>query len=407
MHIRIKIGRYCLEFGRVKKEKKLVFPGEIMLPQTLTAAEYEQNRKFISDMRQRNEAFVPQSCLCFLPYCGNLEAGGIKTVFRLLEALQKNCNTELYINIFPPLASRIEENEYEKAIHKKFPFLHFRFVQTNEIKRVDIAVCTLWITAFELARFNRCRQKYYLIQDYETLFYPSGTVAALVDETYKFGFYGITNSASLAAIYKNFTDTQAFRYFPGVDKSLYYPFDKKIFSKEKYTMIFYGRPSNPRNCFELIALICRQVKAELKEKIQIISVGEDYNPRDYKLDKIICNKGLVSSMQELAELYRHCDIGISFITTPTFSYQHLEYMASGLCLITNEQKGIADFIKDGDNALVCPMIASVIAQRIVELVHNPEQMENLSKNAVNSVKQFDWENFGISVCRFIRSKKTQ
>lgn len=406
MHIKIKIGRHCLELGRRKKNKVLGFPGEIMLPQALTAAEYEQNRNFITDMRRQNEAAVPQSCLCFLPYCGNLEAGGIKTIFLMLEALQKNCGTELYINVFPPLAARAQEKKYEADIREKFPHLRFRLVRTDEVKQVDIAVCTLWITAFELARFNRCKQKYYLVQDYETLFYPSGSVTALVDETYKFGFYGMTNSQSLAEIYRQFTDTPVFRYFPGVNKSLYYPSEQKVFSKDRYTLIFYGRPSNPRNCFELITLICRQVKAELRDKIRIISVGEDYNPRDYGLDKIVCNEGRVESMQKLAELYRQSDIGISFITTPTFSYQHLEYMASGLCLITNEQPGIADFIKDGENALVCPMIADVIARRIVELVNNPGQMETLSRNAVKSVGPFEWDMFGKSLCNFIKNKKT-
>lgn len=111
-------------------------------------------------------------------------------------------------------------------------------------------------------------------------------------------------------------------------------------------------------------------------------------------------------MQKLAELYRQSDIGISFITTPTFSYQHLEYMASGLCLITNEQPGIADFIKDGENALVCPMIVDVIARRIVELVNNPGQMETLSRNAVKSVRPFEWDMFGKSLCNFIKNKKT-
>ena len=134
-------------------------------------------------------------------------------------------------------------------------------------------------------------------------------------------------------------------------------------------------------------------------------MGEDYNPADYELDDIVCNEGRVESMQKLAELYRQCDIGISFITTPTFSYQHLEYMASGLCLVTNEQPGITDFIKNEENALVCPMIVDVIAQRIVELINNPKLMKTLSRNAVKSIQSFEWDDFKKSLCNFIKSKK--
>lgn len=403
MRLKLKIGRFKIKLGY--PQEPAAFPCEIMLPQSLTARQYDENKTFVETMLQRNETLVPQSCLCFLPYCPNLEAGGIKTIFLMLQALQNNSGTRLLINVFPPLDKAEKYAEYAAAIRRRFPELDFEFADSDKVEYVDIGLCTLWITAFELAKFNRCRQKYYLVQDYETLFYPSGSVAALVDETYKFGFYTLTNSQRLAEIVGSFSQTAVFRYLPGVDKTLYYPPAAKSFAKDGFQLVFYGRPSNPRNCFELTALICRRLKEALGEKIKIVSVGEDYSPRQYGLHGIVENRGRVGSMRELAELYRQSDLGISFITTPTFSYQHLEYMASGLCLITNEQPGISDFIRDGENAVVCPMIVDVVARRIAELIDNPKQMETLSKNAVKSVSPFKWNDFGKSLCSFIKNKK--
>ena len=140
MHIKIKIGHHCLELGHRKKVKNFELPKEIILPTSLTSIEYEQNQKFVHDMCMQNEVVTPKSCLCFLPYCNNLEAGGIKTVFLMLEALQENCNTELYINVFPPISSSTQQKKYEKIINQKFPNLHFHLVQVNEVKWVDYRV---------------------------------------------------------------------------------------------------------------------------------------------------------------------------------------------------------------------------------------------------------------------------
>ncbi len=405
MRLKLKIGRFKIRLGYPKENVPAAFPGEIMFPSSLTAWQYDENKSFVETMLRRNEAVVPQSCLCFLPYCSNLEAGGIKTIFLMLQALQDNFGTRLLINVFPPPGTAEKYAKYAAAVRQKFSRLNFEFVSPEQVEYADIGICTLWITAFELAKFNRCRQKYYLVQDYETLFYPSGATAALVDETYKFGFYTLTNSQRLAEIVGSFSRTAVFRYLPGVDKTLYFPPVAKNFDKDCWQLLFYGRPSNQRNCFELTALICRRLKEVLGDKIKIISVGEDYSPRQYGLQGIVENRGHIGSMRELAELYRQSDIGISFITTPTFSYQHLEYMASGLCLITNEQAGISDFIKDGENAVVCPMIVDVITQRIINLIDSPRQMEKISRCAVKTMRNFDWEKCAASVCKFIESRK--
>lgn len=37
----------------------------------------------------------------------------------------------------------------------------------DDYPEVDIALCNWWLTAFPLAKFRKCRQKYYLLQDFD------------------------------------------------------------------------------------------------------------------------------------------------------------------------------------------------------------------------------------------------
>lgn len=126
--------------------------------------------------------------------------------------------------------------------------------------------------------------------------------------------------------------------------------------------------------------------------MEIYSVGEDYEPSRYALDGVVVNLGVFSDMNRLAEIYRDADIGVAFISTPTYTYQHLEYMASGLGLIANNQPGVSDFLKDGENAVLCPAFPSLAAAKIVELINNPDKLEKISKAGLATVQEFTWEN---------------
>ena len=50
-------------------------------------------------------------------------------------------------------------------------------------------------------RFQNARRKFYFMQDYESRFYPAGSISALVEATYHFGFSGHLQYGSLRDIY--------------------------------------------------------------------------------------------------------------------------------------------------------------------------------------------------------------
>ena len=64
------------------------------------------------------------------------------------------------------------------------------------------------------------------------------------------------------------------------------------------------------------------------------------------------NLGVLSSLDEVAALYRSCDIGLVFMHTKHPSYQPLEFMASGMATVSNINPATAWLLRDGENCLL-------------------------------------------------------
>ena len=79
--------------------------------------------------------------------------------------------------------------------------------------------------------------------------------------------------------------------------------------------------------------------ARLKEihgdRVEIICAGENWNPAQFGMAGRITNLGRARSLDEVAALYRSCDIGFVFMHTKHPSYQPFEFMASGMATVSN------------------------------------------------------------------------
>ncbi len=387
-------------------------PYEIYVTNILSEDDFCKNAEFVQNMRKHKWTNPPKSFLCFLPYgSGSIFlAGGYRTIMAINNALSHRFNTKVYLCFFPITEGKNLEEDFQKSVQEHFPELKYEIVPYSQVwnLHVDVAMCNFWLGAYPLLKFNNCYEKYYLLQDHEALFYESGIVSTLAERTLHFGFYQFTNSMAIKK-YIDFINgnNEAYRYFPGIDHKIYYPLQDKNFIKKTYKIIFYGRPSIARNCFYFLIEVLKNVKSTLKDKVEIISVGEDYDVNSYGLNDIIVNYGKFNNLQKLAELYRQCDIGVSLISTPTFSYQHLEYMASGLCLVTNKQDGIVDLLQDGVNAIVCEPTVNIMASRIINLVNSPKTVEEISKNGARFAQKLSWKDCFNGIADFILRDKTK
>lgn len=333
----------------------------------------------------------------FLPPVTHALKGGVRTVFMLAENISQNWNTLNHFVIYSYSGRDIETSELCNSLKQFFPDL--RFTVNTFRKGVDdiasipssnAAFCTLWTTAYLLLKYNQTSRKFYLMQDYEPTFYQAGNIYGVIEQTYRFGFSCIANTAGVGNKYLQYSD-DVIIFTPGVDHNIFHFDTTKTKINDRARIVFYGRPSNPRNCFLLGIQTLAAIKRKMGSAVEIISVGEDWEEKDFDLEGLVENRGLLGSMDEVAELYRSADIGLVFMVTPHPSYQPLEYMASGCVTATNINES-NQWLLNNDNALLIKPLAAVAAQQIHDLLKDETKWNEKREAAYMTVQALKWQD---------------
>jgi hypothetical protein len=181
--------------------------------------------------------FIP----AFNPGSGS---GGHLNIFRMVHFLEKfGIKNNLII---------VESNHLTKAQSKKIinedyiPVNAEVFEGRKEVKPALISMATEWRTAYPVRDFIGSPIKTYFVQDYETLFYPPGTDSALAEDTYRFGFYGITAGDWIKDTLKEKYNMPCESFGFSYDKHLYVAADdvnipQNTWKKDRPRVFFYLR----------------------------------------------------------------------------------------------------------------------------------------------------------------------
>ncbi len=325
----------------------------------------------------------------FVPNFDHLSFGGIFTIFRFIEKFSiegvKN-HIIIYDNV------HFDAKNLKVEIGLKFPLLdNYELIIFNpgtqdldELPECDIAVCTFWVSAYLLLKFNKTKRKYYFIQDYEPLFYQAGSTYALAESTYRFGFKGLVNTPGLLAAINQRHGTEGISFIPAVDTTLYRPLTYQRADK-KLRVFFYARPYNPRNAFSLGINIMKGLVEKYGNKIEIVTAGANWSEADFGLKGKIRNLGLLKSLDEVADLYRNCDIGFVYMLSKHPSYQPFEFMASGMATVTNNNEDNLWLLKDGVNCLLSEPSSTAMVEKISLLIEDKKLRNNIAKNGLNTL----------------------
>ncbi|HEU5012848.1 MAG TPA: glycosyltransferase family 4 protein, partial [Roseiflexaceae bacterium] len=335
----------------------------------------------------------------YLPHFEHAYYGGVLTILRFAAQWASNYGVHsTFVIIGDP--SSPDSASYLRRISEAFPSLASADVVVVHsdadlpmIPACDAAVATLWSTAYYVLKFNQTKRKFYFLQDFEPMFYPAGSTSAQVEATYRFGFYGITNTVTLKKHYEADYDGKATFFNPAVDTALFYPAPNREWgiTRKPYKVFFYGRPAHWRNGFELGSIALMKLKEELGQRVQIIAAGNDWDPTDYGLGGIIENLGLLP-YQETARLYRTCDAGLAMMFTRHPSYLPFEFMASGCLVVSNVNSATAWLLKDNENCLLSLPSASCIADTLARALQDHDLRRRITANAAQLIKEefSDW-----------------
>lgn len=268
---------------------------------------------------------------------------------------------------YPPVAAKLQKLERGETLTGDF----------------CAAFATGWETAYPLKLSQIKGEKLYFVQDFEPLFYPSGSESLLAENTYRFGFKCITAgkwlSHKLASEYGLWTRSFDF----GVEHDKYFV-KNRTFRNE---ILFYARPVTPRRGFELGILALTKF-AEQNPEITINLAGWDTS--DWDIPFSYNNLGGLP-VSELNSVYNKCAAALVLSTT-NMSLLPLELLASGVSPVVNDAPNNR-MVTDNPFIQFVEPTPTAIAEQLSRNF-NPDLQLQLLSDIENNIKNYTWETSG-------------
>jgi GT2 family glycosyltransferase/glycosyltransferase involved in cell wall biosynthesis len=333
----------------------------------------------------------------FIPDIDSPFYGGINTALRMADYLAREHGVESRFIVW----GAGPDHFVRSAIRAAFPRLgdspiHFfdgpDSAALELVPESDVSIATLWLTAYAVARVRNTKRKFYLVQDFEPMFYPAGTLYALAEETYRIGLYGLCNTDNLRQIYHDEYGGKATSFMPAVDPSVFHAKDRPWRSEDGPATVFvYARPGHWRNCWELASLALRELKDRLGDRVRIVTAGSWAT--DPAAADAIKQLGLLS-YAATGNLYRRCDVGLALTVSKHPSYLPLELMACGVPVVAFDNPWGHWILRDGENSMLARRTVTGLVDAMERLCVNPQLREKLSTNALADIaaRHGNWDH---------------
>lgn len=314
------------------------------------------------------------------------ESGGHQNLFRFIRFAEQAghiCSIYIYdakeqhISI-PNLKSMLKNSDAYANVDAEIVIFNREIGFSNDTQAI---FATGWETAYPAFLADTRAKRFYFVQDFEPSFYPIGSDALLAENTYRFGFHGITAGGWLASTlsekYGMITDHFDF----AVDKSLY----KVINNESRNEVFFYARPVTPRRAFEFGLLVLNDF-AKMRPDVIINLAGWDVSAWNIPF----AHKNLSSmSLGQLNEVYNRCAVGLVLSLT-NMSLLPLELISSGVTPVVNQGDNNS-MVTNNPFIEYVPASPLAIARKMVEVLERPDAIER-SIAMSESVVNVNWED---------------
>ncbi len=271
--------------------------------------------------RRSSDEPVIVAWICTPPSRGS---GGHTTLFRMVEALEERGHTCI-IYLYDRHGGEL--GRHERVIRDNWPALRAEIRDAmSGVDPADAYVASSWETAHVLAsRVTAAGARLYFIQDYEPLFYPRGTLSALAEDSYRFGFVNIALGEMVARNLKR--DGLPYVLAPfGCDTSVYSLRDPE---QPRAGVVFYSRPGSDRRGYVLGRLALEQFhRRHPEEPVHLYGDAGD----DWPIPTVQHNK---LPPHELNELYNTAKAGFA-ISFTNISLVAEELLAAGVVPVVTD-----------------------------------------------------------------------
>ena len=261
--------------------------------------------------------------------------------------------------------------------------------------KADVAIATMCTTIDNIIDNSRFKKKKYLVQNYETDFFPINNAERRFAEA----TYCIEDGLEYITISKWCQDWLKDRYGKpslyaknGIDSEIFPYRERKFKDGEKIKILIEGDSrSKHKNVDESFAIIDMLDKD--KYEVHYLSYYGDPKKSYY------CNefhKNVPHS--EVGKIYAECDILLKSSILESFSYPPLEMMATGGFSVVLPNEGNVEYLEDEKNCLFYDSSDLSTAVRQIERIANDAELRaKLLANSKKTVKEHEWKELTKSI----------
>lgn len=310
--------------------------------------------------------------------------GGHTTIFRMVRALeQAGHRCSIWVHD-PGRADGSSEAAMRTRLREHyFPLKAPVYKGFDKWQGADIAVATGWDTVYKVLRLGGCVSRAYFPQDHEAEFFATSAPSIFAANSYRHGLFCICFSEWLAEIVRERYGAEAVWFDLGVDPDEYRLLDTP---RRRDTIAVYARHSTERRAVELSMLALKEVKRQRPDARVVLYGARRTPPAPFELQ----NLGVVSR-ERLCRLYNEATVGLALSLT-SYSLIPQEMMACGLPVVELACRSCKmHYGEDGDVLAMAQPNSIEIAERIIELLDDPELHARRSARGLQFVSEQTWE----------------
>ncbi len=316
-------------------------------------------------------------------------SGGHQNAFRFMEFLEK-AGFRLTVYLYAPQRyPKLSIPGVKRMMSETsaYPELAAEFVRYDPAIGItgefDAIVASDWENSYAAYRYAGPAKRFYFIQDFEPAFFPAGSDFVLAENSYRLGLHGFSAGPWLARKVREDYGMSADHYDYSVDVATYF----RSNTERRNEVLFYARPPTPRRATEFGLLALLELHRR-RPDVTINLVGWDMS--DYNVPFPYVNHTAVD-ISQLNAIYNRCAAGLVLSLT-NMSLLPLEVMASGVVPVVNEGANTHGFF-DTDDFEWVPTSPAAIAQRMIDVLDRPDQVEHSARIA-KSMADTTWADPG-------------
>ena len=320
-------------------------------------------------------------------------SGGHGNIFRFIRALE-GFGIENRIILIGPGLPKSSRKAAEQIMEWFFPLRAQVYRWGEVIPDAHVGMATEWRTAYHLRSSDREASRGYFIQDFEPWFFARGTHYALAEETYKFGFKGITAGSWLSELVEKEYGMSALPIGFPADLETY----KKIQtnkSENTYKVFFYARPPTPRRDFEMGLLALQDF---LSKRKNVVAVFAGWDMSTYKIPFQHESFGILDE-GELPELYAQVDLAL-VISATNLSLLPVDLMACEVPIVSNRGPNVEWLLSDS-NSYLCDLNVESISEALSRALDNKAESGEKVRQAKLDVSQLTWRGEAERALKFL------